>query len=206
MLNLLTGALVLSLLHALIPNHWAPVLAVARAERWTLRRAVGVTVAAGLAHVAGTVALGIGLGLVGWRLSARFAQFAGVIAPVLLIGLGVAYALSGPGHTHPDPSLLPETAARRPGRLVLGLAATMFLAPCLEIQTFFLTAGARGPLALALVAAAYLLVTVAAMSILVAATYGGLRHLRLTFLTRHERQLTGLVLALVGAASFFLDR
>ena len=48
MLQLLTGALLLSLLHAAIPNHWAPVLAVARAERWPLRRAVGVTAVAGL--------------------------------------------------------------------------------------------------------------------------------------------------------------
>jgi hypothetical protein len=37
MLELLTGTLLLSLLHAAIPNHWAPVLAVARAERWPLR-------------------------------------------------------------------------------------------------------------------------------------------------------------------------
>ncbi|WP_262712891.1 hypothetical protein [Hymenobacter radiodurans] len=34
MFELLTGAFVLSLLHAAIPNHWAPVLAVARAEGW----------------------------------------------------------------------------------------------------------------------------------------------------------------------------
>lgn len=202
MLNLLTGALLLSLLHALIPNHWAPVLAVARAERWPLRRAVGVTAVAGLAHVASTVVLGVVLGLVGWRLSARFEQLAGILAPVLLIGLGLVYMLSGRGHTRPDPS---PVAPRRPGRVVLGLAATMFLAPCLEIQTFFLAAGARGPLALAMVAAAYLIVTVAAMTTLVAVAYGGLRHLRLSFLTSHERQLTGFVLALVGAAGFFLD-
>ncbi|TFZ61767.1 hypothetical protein E4631_25715, partial [Hymenobacter sp. UV11] len=62
MLQLLTGALLLSLLHAAIPNHWAPVLAVARAERWPLRRAVGVTAVAGLAHVLSTVLLGLGLG------------------------------------------------------------------------------------------------------------------------------------------------
>ena len=59
MLELLTGTLLLSLLHAAIPNHWAPVLAVARAERWPLRRAVGLTAVAGLAHVLSTVLLGL---------------------------------------------------------------------------------------------------------------------------------------------------
>ena len=146
MLQLLTGALLLSLLHAAIPNHWAPVLAVARAERWPLRRAVGVTLVAGLAHVLSTVLLGLGLGLLGWRLSAAFSQFAGVAAPALLVAIGLLYAFSGPGHTHPDPAPVP---VRPRGRVVLGLAATMFLAPCLEIQTFFLSAGTRGPLALA---------------------------------------------------------
>jgi hypothetical protein len=202
MLELLTGALLLSLLHAAIPNHWAPVLAVARAERWPLRRAVGVTAVAGLAHVLSTVLLGLGLGLLGWRLSARFSQFAGVAAPVLLIGIGLLYALSGPGHAHPDPA---PVAPRPRGRVVLGLAATMFLAPCLEIQTFFLAAGTRGTAALALVMATYLVVSVSAMSALVAGAYSGLRRLNLDGLARHERRFTGAVLVLVGVAGFFVD-
>ncbi|RYU84786.1 hypothetical protein FY528_15830 [Hymenobacter lutimineralis] len=200
MLNLLTGCLLLSLLHAAIPNHWAPVLAVARAERWPLRRAVGVTLVAGLAHVLSTVLLGLGLGLLGWRLSAQFSQFAGVAAPALLVLIGMLYALSGPGHTHPDPA-----AVRPRGRVVLGLAATMFLAPCLEIQTFFLAAGTRGPMALALLMATYLVVSVGAMSALVAAAYTGLRRLNLAGLARHERRFTGAVLVAVGVAGFFVD-
>jgi len=201
MLELFTGAVVLSLLHALIPNHWAPVLAVARAEGWSLRRAVGLTAVAGLAHVLSTVLLGLGLGLLGWRLSARFAQAAGWAAPALLISIGLLYAISGPGHTHPDPARAP----RRPGQLVAGLALTMFLAPCLEIQTFFLTAGTHGPAALALLMAVYLVVSVAAMCALVALAYRGLHRLPLAGLARHERRLTGAVLVVVGIAGFFLD-
>jgi nickel/cobalt transporter (NicO) family protein len=200
MLNLLTGCLLLSLLHAAIPNHWAPVLAVARAERWSLRRAVGVTLVAGLAHVLSTVLLGIGLGLLGWQLSAQFSRFAGVAAPTLLVLIGMLYALSGPGHTHPDPA-----PVRPRGRVVLGLAATMFLAPCLEIQTFFLAAGAHGPLTLASLMAYYLVVSVGAMSALVAAAYTGLRRLNLAGLVHYERRLTGAVLVLVGLAGFFVD-
>ncbi|RSK45452.1 hypothetical protein [Hymenobacter rigui] len=203
MLNLLTGAFLLSLLHAAIPNHWAPVLAVARAERWSLRRAVGVTLVAGLAHVLSTVLLGLGLGWLGWRLSTRFSQVAGVAAPSLLVIIGLLYAFSGPGHTHPAPAPVP---AQRPrGRIVLGLAATMFLAPCLEIQTFFLAAGTQGTAALALIMATYLVVSVGAMSALVAAAYSGIRRLNLAGLARHERRFTGAVLVLVGVAGFFVD-
>jgi nickel/cobalt exporter len=202
MLELLTGTFLLSLLHAAIPNHWAPVLAVARAERWPVRRAVGVTMAAGLAHVLSTVLLGLALGWLGWRLSARFSQVASVAAPALLIAIGLLYALSGRGHTHPDPA---PVVPRPHGRVVLGLAATMFLAPCLEIQTFFLAAGTHGPLTLALVMATYLVVSVGAMSTLVAGALTGLRRLNLTGLAHQERRFTGAVLVLVGIAGFFVD-
>jgi nickel/cobalt exporter len=202
MLELLTGALLLSLLHATIPNHWAPVLAVARAEGWPVRRAVGVTAVAGLAHGLSTVLIGVVLGLLGWHLSDRFARVAGWLAPLLLIGIGLLYAFSGAGHPHPDPSPLPS---RRPRRVVLGLAATMFLAPCLEIQTFFLAAGTHGPAALALLMGVYLLASVSAMCALVALAYRGLRRLNLDGLAHHERRLTGAVLVLVGIAGFLVD-
>ncbi|WP_375435005.1 hypothetical protein [uncultured Hymenobacter sp.] len=202
MLQLLTGVFLLSLLHAAIPNHWAPVLAVARAERWPLRRAVGVTMVAGLAHVLSTVLLGLALGLLGWRLSARFSQFAGVAAPALLVAIGLLYAFSGAGQPHPDPELV---AVRPRGRVVLGLAATMFLAPCLEIQTFFLAAGTHGTATLALTMATYLVVSVGAMSALVAAAYTGIRRLNLAGLAHYERRFTGAVLVLVGLAGFFVD-
>ncbi|MGI4759830.1 MAG: hypothetical protein ACRYF0_03925 [Janthinobacterium lividum] len=203
MLELFTGTLLLSLLHATIPNHWAPVLAVARAEAWPIRRAVGVTAVAGLAHGLSTVLIGVVLGLLGWRLSDRFAQAAGWVAPLLLIGIGLLYAFSGAGHTHPDPLPLPPHRARR--RVVFGLAATMFLAPCLEIQTFFLTAGTHGPAALALLMGVYLLVSVSAMCALVALASRGLRYFNLDRLAHHERHLTGALLVLVGIAGFFVD-
>jgi nickel/cobalt exporter len=201
MLELLTGTLLLSLLHAAIPNHWAPVLAVARAERWPLRRAVGLTAVAGLAHVLSTVLLGLALGLLGWRLSDHFAQVAGWAAPALLIGIGLLYALSGPGHAHPDPA----TPSRRGKHFVLGLSLTMFLAPCLEVQTFFLTAGTRGPAVLALLMAVYLVASVAAMCALVAVAFRGLHRFPLAGIARYERRLTGAVLVGVGIAGFFVE-
>jgi nickel/cobalt exporter len=203
MFELLTGALVLSLLHAAIPNHWAPVLAVAQAESWPLRRAVGVTLVAGLAHVLSTVGIGLALGLLGWRLTARFEQLAGWAAPLLLILIGLLYAFSGTGHAHPDPRPISQRGPRR--RIVVGLATTMFLAPCLEIQTFFLAAGTHGPVALALLMSLYLMASVSAMCALVAVAHRSLGRLNLDGLAHHERQLTGAVLILVGIASFFVD-
>jgi nickel/cobalt exporter len=209
MFNLLTGTLLLSLLHALIPNHWAPVLAVARSEGWSARRAVGVTVVAGLAHVLSTLVVGVLLGALGWRLSEQYSQIAEFLAPTLLVCIGLIYALTGRHHAHthtdPGPAVLGAERSQPRARLVLGLAATMFLAPCLEIQTFFLAAGAHSPTAIGMVAGVYLVVTIAGMAGLVAMAYHGLQHMKLGRLARHERLLTGAVLVFVGVAGFFFD-
>lgn len=75
------GSVLLSVLHALIPNYWAPVLAVARSEQWSLRETAAVTLVAGLAHVLSTVLLGALLGLLGYRLALLYTSFCSYIAP-----------------------------------------------------------------------------------------------------------------------------
>ncbi len=35
MVQLLVGSIVLSLVHAAIPNHWLPIIAVGKSERWS---------------------------------------------------------------------------------------------------------------------------------------------------------------------------
>ena len=68
MLSLLAGTFILAFIHALIPNHWLPLVAVARAEHWKRRELNTITLIAAIAHVFGTIALGIVLGLIGTRL------------------------------------------------------------------------------------------------------------------------------------------
>ena len=65
MLSLLTGTLILAAIHALIPNHWLPLVAVAKAEGWKQKEITTVTLLAAAAHVFGTIALGIVLGFIG---------------------------------------------------------------------------------------------------------------------------------------------
>ena len=62
MIGLLTATIILSIIHALIPNHWLPLVAVAKAEKWEVKELMLVGFASALAHVLGTIALGIVLG------------------------------------------------------------------------------------------------------------------------------------------------
>ena len=55
MVTLITGSLVLSILHALIPNHWLPVLAISRKENWSIGQTTSVTFISGLSHALSTI-------------------------------------------------------------------------------------------------------------------------------------------------------
>ncbi len=51
MYSIITGSLIISLLHAVIPNHWLPVIAIGKKEKWTLDEVLKVTLICALAHV-----------------------------------------------------------------------------------------------------------------------------------------------------------
>ena len=54
MFSIITGVLLISFLHAVIPNHWLPVVAIGRRQGWDLAETSRVTFIAGSAHVIST--------------------------------------------------------------------------------------------------------------------------------------------------------
>lgn len=103
MYQIFIGSLVLSLIHALIPNHWIPLIAISKTEQWSQRRTLWSTAITGFAHTFSTIIIGIVVGLIGYKLSASYEVITKVAAPVILIGLGVIYLvldLRGGHHHH----------------------------------------------------------------------------------------------------------
>ena len=84
--------------HTLLgPDHYIPFIAMARANRWSLRHMLTVTAACGLAHVGSSILIGCaGVALGTWimRLEALEAM-RGEVAAWLLIGFGLAYLTWG---------------------------------------------------------------------------------------------------------------
>jgi hypothetical protein len=89
--QILLGSLLLSAIHAFIPNHWIPLVAIARAEGWRRSETLAITAISGLAHVSSTILIGVVAGRLGQELASRYAAAAAVVAPSVLIGLGVVY-------------------------------------------------------------------------------------------------------------------
>ena len=202
MVTLITGSLILSVLHALIPNHWLPVLAISRKENWTLRQTSSVTFISGLSHALSTVLIGIVIGVVGVTLSRNVENFTHLIAPIILIALGLFYIYQH--HRHRHFHLHPQSKPSSKNKVIAGLVIAMFFSPCFEIEAYFLMAGAHGWEQVAILAFLYTVVTVTGMVFWIRIAYRGLLKINWHALEHNAGIITGVTLILTGIASFFI--
>jgi len=141
MFSIITGSVIISLLHAVIPNHWLPVLAIGKKEGWSLDETSRITFFAGISHVVSTVIIGVLLGLIGGELEKHLENFTRVIAPCILILLGLYFIRQHYKHHHfhvEEEKIEKKTK----GSIITALVIAMFLSPCMEIEAYFLLAGA----------------------------------------------------------------
>jgi nickel/cobalt transporter (NicO) family protein len=204
MFSVIAGTFLLAIVHALIPNHWLPLVAVARAEKWKPKEVTLITFLAALAHVAGTVALGIVLGLIGKELQEEYGRAIYLGSAVLLIVFGLIYfTVNLPHHHHSEQK---DVAAykRSRSRWVLIFIVMMFLSPCLEVESLFLSAGAYGMGVVSIMAIVYAVVSISGILLLVNLGYKGVNLLSAHFIEHNEKRISGIVLILIGIISFFI--
>ncbi len=82
-------------LHTLVPDHWAPIAAIARRQGWSIARTGRAAAIAGLGHVLSTLLLGVLLWAAGAVLALRYAHAVSVVAAAALIGFGAWIAFAG---------------------------------------------------------------------------------------------------------------
>jgi nickel/cobalt exporter len=203
MITLIAGSLFLSVLHALIPNHWLPILAIGKKEQWTLAQTTRVTLIAGLSHAISTVLIGMVLAFIGSTLAAAIESFMTYIAPALLIGLGLFYIYQHSRHHHFHMHGHPENVSHN--RIIFSLATAMFFSPCFEIEPYFFLAGSKGFVFAALLGLGYTVVTVTGMVVWVRITYRGLLKLNWHAIEHNAGIITGITLILTGILSFFIQ-
>lgn len=208
MLQVIIGSLLLSLVHASIPNHWLPIVAISRTEKWTRVETLTITAITGFAHTLSTILVGIAVGLLGYGLSTRFSLVTSIIAPIILVVWGIIYLVidARGGHHHHDHLQRGRNQAKTSkSALVVSLATAMFFSPCIEIEAYYFSAGTQGWLGIAIVSVIYLFVTVLGMLLLVDLASRGARKIRSHFLEHHEKKITGLVLIATGIIAYLIE-
>jgi nickel/cobalt transporter (NicO) family protein len=89
--------------HAVLPDHWIPLAVVARAQRYSLRRALRLSLAAAVTHVLLSVILGAIIILVGLQFRASIEAHTNLVVGGVLALTGLVLLiveLTGRGHRH----------------------------------------------------------------------------------------------------------
>jgi nickel/cobalt transporter (NicO) family protein len=211
MYQIFIGSLVLSLIHALIPNHWIPLIAISKTEKWTQRQTLWATAITGFSHTFSTILIGIAVGIVGYKLSASYNFITTVAATIILFTLGVIYVILDfkGGHHHHEHEHIPTTSektGKSKWRAILtSLSIAMFLTPCIEIEAYYFQAGTIGWTGIFIVSAVYLLITLIVMLLLVYLGIKGIQTFNSHFIEHHEKGITGIVLIGLGLLAYFVQ-
>lgn len=204
MYGIITGTVLLGIIHALIPNHWLPLVAIAKSEKWQKTELMVVASITASAHVLGTVILGIALGTIGTKLAHQYEEYVHVIAPVLLILFGLIYFTVNLPHHHHTANKDVQQYKKSKAKWILIFAVMMFLSPCLEVESLFLAAGAYGWDNILLLAMVYALISITGIISLVMLAFKGIKFINSQFIEHNEKRITGMVLMIVGVITFFI--
>jgi putative Mn2+ efflux pump MntP len=204
MYSIITGSLIISLLHAVIPNHWLPVIAIGKKEKWTLDEVLKVTLICALAHGTSTVLIGVILSFIGSELEENISHFTHIIAPIILIVIGLIfiYRHHRHKHFHVDGAIQKK---KTKAAIITALVIAMFFSPCIEIEAYFLLAGTQATWLVWFIALLYLLITTTGMMLLVKLAYKGLLKLNWHSLEPNAGIITGATLVATGVLTFFIQ-
>ncbi len=197
LLQLYLPVILISILHAILPNHWLPVVAISRQMNWSGGRTAGVTMLAALAHSMSTVIIGVGLAYGGMKLQGVLPYFRFVAAGIL-IGLGVLFIWRHQHHKHfhmRDVTLASSSSMS----LILGsILLAMFLSPCLEVGALFIVGGAKGMWITLIMAAIYTLTSATGMTVFAWLAVHGLKKMDWHRLEHNTGLISGSILIVTG--------
>jgi len=211
MWQIFLGSFTLSVVHAFIPNHWIPLIALAKSEKWSMKETLVSTGITGVSHTLSTILIGIFVGFAGIKLSEEFTFVTRIAAPLVLFVLGIFYLLidwrSSHHHQHHHFDVNEPVINHKKSKtaILFTLSIGMFFSPCIEVEAFFFQAGTLGWSGIFIVSLVYLLVTLALMLTLVYLGLKGVNKFDSHLLEHHEKRIIGIVLILLGLLAYFVE-
>lgn len=113
---ILIGAVIgVGVLHTLVPDHWAPIMLLARQRGWSKAEVARAALLAGTGHVVSTLIIGMIVWLAGMALAMRFGALLSTVSGLLMIAFGVWMALSAWRVQHSAAARIHEQQRRHGG-------------------------------------------------------------------------------------------
>ena len=195
--QLFISVLTISILHAILPNHWLPVVAISRQLKWTETKTAGITMLAALAHSLSTVIIGILLAMGGMKLNEWLPYFRFIAAGILIL-LGILFVWRHQHHMHFHLRDLHVEAHPNMGYVMGSLLLAMFLSPCLEVGALFLVAGTEGRHTTLIVATIYTITSALGMTLFAWLALQGLKRFDWHKLEHSSGLISGIILIATG--------
>lgn len=209
MIHVLFGAMILSIIHALMPDHWIPIVMISRTEKWSRTETSWITALIGIPHIISTILIGILIGIIGYKLSSAHELVMRATAPLILIVIGLIYVSldfkDDSKHHHQDFIKTDSLSKNSKFAIIFPLATALFFSPCVAISSYFFVAGTRGWHGIVVVSAIYLNVTIVGMVLMVNTALKGVKKLEWHFLELHEKLVTGIALIILGVLIYFVE-
>lgn len=208
MWQIFLGSLLLSLIHALIPHHWLPLIAISKTEKWSTKETLFATFITGLSHMISTIIIGIIVGFVGIKLSEKYSEISSLAAPTILLVMGIIFLFLGlraTNHQHDHFKINNEQIKKSKKAIITSLSIAMFLTPCLEIEAFYFQAANFGWTGIFVVSAVYLVMTLLFLFALVYLGIKGLNRYNFSFFEKHSKSFTGVILIILGFIAYFVE-
>lgn len=209
------SALLISILHGLIPGHWLPFLALAKQEKWSMSTTLKYTSMAATAHALGTILIGLIVYFItvfgnSWInvLQDSFPKWNYQTIPfertggLLLILMGIFFLYRHHKHKHFH---FPMEAVKKGNKWVLGsILLSLFLSPCMEIEVYFATLAHQGFIVISILMIVYFFSTWISMTAGVYIGYSGLKKWNSHRLEHNIGIVSGVIMMLSGLMLMFL--
>ena len=201
---LLVGAVAgVGVLHTIMPDHWVPIMLMARERSWSPSGTARAALQAGAGHVLSTLAIGIIVWIAGVAFARRFGALVDLAASAALIAFGVCFAVAGwreirrgpAPHSHGETDAHGHQSSGRTGLLLI-----LGSSPMVEGLPAFFAAARYGFALIVLMGLVFAASTIATYVLLCVSSAAGLGRVRLGALERYGEVLSGSLIALIGIA------
>lgn len=201
LVSLMLGAVVISVLHAALPDHWLPFVLVGNAQGWSRSKIMRIASSAGGGHVLVTTMLGVATATVAKIAIASIEAMAVLVSGGVLVAFGLLYIALGlrrthRGHEHSIENRLSERLS------AISLFTMLTFSPCEAMIPLFVATIPTGWDILALLFLIVTVSTIGSMLTLIYLTSLGYQRLRFPWLERNERMVIGAVLLALGLLVF----
>jgi len=191
----------------MVPDHWLPIVLMARQRKWSTRETALAALQAGTGHAVSTLLIAVLFWGAGAAIATRFSAWVEAATSLALIGFGLWVAIGAwremaHEHDHHHDHNHRHTHDTKPGSR-MALLLILGSSPMIEGIPAFFAAGQYGLWLLVIMALVFAAATIATYIILSVYSAKGLEQVRFGRFERYGEIVSGVLIAIVGVVFWF---